>query len=707
MSSVRRRVGVRVALLLAAAGAVPVLVVSAMALFEPLPVELVAGRKSDSLRIHDRHGRLLRELRDRKGRRTSEVTLQEVSPHVVSALLAAEDARFRWHPGVDPLAVIRAALQALFAGRVVSGGSTLTQQLARALVPRPRTASGKLREMAVALRIEAALDKDEILTAYLNRIEFGPNRVGIEAASRTYFDKPARLLDLAEAATLVALVRGPTFYDPHKGTRRLEQRRNLVLARVRRRGLAPDAAIALAERTPLRLQPNRAAGGAEHLAFELASGRLTPALAGRRAVLYETTLDADLQSDVETAVRRVLAQLGSAEASAAAVLVVENRSGDVLAYVGSPDYFADLAQGRNDGTRALRQPGSALKPFVYAAAIERLGWTPATIVPDLELSLWTPDGRYVPKNYDGRAHGPVRLRVALANSLNLPALHATSRVGPEAVLATLRRFGFASLDRDAQHYGIAMALGGGEVRLDELAAAYAALARDGVYRPLRYAIRVGLQGGQAEDVPLTAERRVLSAPIARQLTSMLADSRARRPAFGTDSVLDFSFPAAVKTGTSKGLRDNWAIGYTREITVAVWVGNFDGRPMVRSSGVTGAGPVLHAVLERAMRGREAAPLTTREGLVEREICALSGALPHANCAQRVRELFVPGREPQAACSWHELVMIDEITGARAPSGCSSAKAHVFERYPDSYAGWARAAERPLAPDAPARCGRMH
>ncbi|HEY8945725.1 MAG TPA: penicillin-binding transpeptidase domain-containing protein, partial [Polyangiaceae bacterium] len=368
-------------------------------------------------------------------------------------------------------------------------------------------------------------------------------------------------------------------------------------------------------------------------------------------------------------------------------------------------YFAERRLGANDGARALRQPGSTLKPFVYAAAMERFGWTSATLVSDLGLELSTPEGTYVPRNYDGREHGPVRLRVALANSLNLPALRAAAQVGPSNVMSMLERFGFDSLDRDPDHYGAAIALGDGEVRLTELAAAYAALARDGEWRPLRFVRAARDANGRSHTFSREPAKRVLSAGIARQLTSILADERARRPSFGADSVLSFAFPAAAKTGTSKGFRDNWAVGYTRELTVAVWAGNFDGRPMVQSSGVSGAGPVFHAVLERAMRGRRAAPLVESTGFVEREICPLSGALPASACPHRVREHFLPDAVPRGECRFHERVLVDAATGERTSERSARAEIRSFERYFDAATRWAQEAGRPVAPTPVLRNGR--
>jgi len=670
---------------------------------EPLPAPL-ASAPAASLTIVDRGGRLIHEVRTDGERASGRVALEDVSPWVVPALLAAEDKRFFSHPGVDALAVTRAAFQLVRARRVVSGASTLTQQLARNVAPHPRTALGKLGEMVTALRIERELDKRRILEEYLGRVEFGPNVRGIEAASRRYFDKPARALDLGEAATLAAIPRGPTLYDPERGRERLERRRRRVLDRLADMGtVAPDV-VARAVAAPIRLLRGEPGLPPNQLVVALSSG-LHPELGGVGTLRrVETTLDAALQAEVESHAKNATRRLAHQHVSAAAVVVLDNESGDVLAYVGSPDFFDREGLGQNDGVRALRQPGSALKPFVYAAAMSEIGLTAASLLPDLALSLPTEQGTFSPKNYDRREHGPVRVREALASSYNLPAAALANRLGVERALAALRRFGFSTLEQDAEHYGVALALGDGEVRLVDLARAYSALARGGLLCRERLARAVVDQRGVRREVPGCSPARVLDARVAALVTDILADPGARAPGFGLASALELPFPAAVKTGTSKGHRDNWAVGFTREVTVAVWVGNFDGAPMVRSSGVTGAGPLFHAAMSSAMRGRVPSPLVDRSGLIEVEVCTLSGERPGEHCEHRKRELFVPGSEPHGVCSMHERVFVDAETGGLAAPGCPGAEPRMVERYPAEYAAWARSAGRPIGPTVPsARC----
>jgi penicillin-binding protein 1C len=310
--------------------------------------------------------------------------------------------------------------------------------------------------------------------------------------------------------------------------------------------------------------------------------------------------------------------------------------------------------------------------------MQELGMTGATLLPDVELQLPTPHGAYAPRNYDGRFHGPVRLREALASSLNVPAVHTAARVGPERVLQTLRAVGIRSLELDGAHYGAAIALGDGEVKLAELALAYSVLARGGLYRPLRYALEARQIDGRMQRVATAAPERVLDARIASVLADILSDDAARAASFGRGSVLELPFAVAAKTGTSKGSRDNWTIGFTREVTVAVWVGNFDGRPMRHTSGVTGAGPLFRGVMLAAMRGREPAALVDRNGLIEIEICALSGKRPGHHCPHRTRELFAAGDVPATSCDVHVELAVDPENGLLAGPGCKRPELRVFE-----------------------------
>ncbi len=668
----------------------------------PLPDELRSPDVSSgtSTVFLDRHDRVLCEVRATDGTRARPIRLNEAGDQFVLALLAAEDKRFRWHPGVDPLAIVRAIGQFAWSRRVVSGGSTLTQQLARNLVHRPRSVAGKLREIALAMRIEASLSKDRILEEYLNRIAFGPVLRGVESASRYYFDKPTHDLSLAEAAALASLPRGPTLYDPRRGTERLLRRRNRVLHRMLEAGLANQTDVARALSEPLVLAARGGGLGIPHLRQALLSGAFPSSwgpLQGRVAMV-KTTIEPHLQREVEILAAQTIERLVTRNVSAAAVVVLDNATSEVLAYVGSPNIDDQDRLGHNDGVLARRQPGSALKPFVYGAGMELLGLDAATVIPDVDVSFAEADGDYHPQNYDGRYHGPVRVREALANSFNVPAVNVTARIGPDKLLARLRTAGFSSLDRSAREYGLALALGDGEVRLLELAGAYAALARGGTYRPPIATISATLRdGSQLPRGPMT-EQQVFEERTAYVVTHILSDAKARISSFGEDNVLEFDFPVAAKTGTSKGFRDNVTAGFSSRVTVAVWVGNFDGSPMSGVSGITGAGPLFREVMLAASRVFPGERFARPEGLVDIEVCPLSGQRPTPDCPHKRSEI-VPRGLTLDMCTMHEGVRIDRRNGLRAGPGCGDefVEMRVFERYPPLYSAWAEGARRSLAP----------
>lgn len=678
----------------------------------PLPPELASERADASLRVVDANDRLLREVRADDGARARFIRLAELGPTSRDALLAAEDHRFYAHPGVDPLAVARALTSAVSHLRATSGASTLTMQLARTVQPHPRTLLGKLGEMVLALRIEASLSKDRILEEYMNRVSFGPNLRGFSAASHAVFGKPPAHLSVAEAAYLAALPRAPSEYAKAKNLSQVERRRNRVIDSMQALGAVEADAAERARAEPVRPQLVRPVFGAPHLVQGLVGGalrRYQPALAAVQAksvAQLATTIDGALQTEAVSALSATLANLQGKRATAGAVVVVDNASGDVLAYVGSPDFFDAERLGQNDGARALRQPGSTLKPFLYALAIEKLGFTAATMLPDIESHFAVTDGTFSPHDYDGKLRGPVRLREALGNSLNIPAVWTLSQLGVEPFYGRLHELGFASLSQAPEHYGLALSLGDGEVSLLDLAAAYATLARDGVFKPLRFVRRVEPVGAPAFELAPGEERRVMPALAAAQVTDMLSDSRARTASFGARTVLDFSFPVAAKTGTSKGYRDNWVVGYTRAVTVAVWIGNFDGSEMENVSGITGAGPIFHAVMDAAMRRRGNAPATDaaslgvegRDGVHRVEICALSGGLASSDCPHKIQE-WVEEQALLEPCNLHERVRIRRADGLRAGPACSADEVEErgFERFPPEYLAWAVAASRPLAP----------
>ena len=604
----------------------------------PLPRGLVET-STPGWEFHDRHGRTLRELRDGREQFSRPAAEGEIPAVLMAATLAAEDQRFWSHNGVDWRATLRAAWQLARNGRVVSGGSTLTQQLVKLAEPRPRTFATKLIEAAQALRLERKWDKPRILAAYLNRLDYGNLRGGCDAAARHYFGKPPADLSAAEAAFLAGLPQAPSRLNPRARFAGAKRRQEWILGRMHTLGwLTPeDFHRALAE--PVQLAPARREFAAPHF-VDLMLDRA--ALGPGHPQRVTTTLDLDLNSFVEQTLRAQLARLREQQVGNGAAVVLDNRTGAVLALVGSEDYFAPAA-GQVNGAWSPRSAGSTLKPFTYALAFER-GATPASIVADVPCEFPTATGGFRPVNYDQHCHGPVRHRLALANSLNIPAVKVLDELGGAAVLhERLRACGLTTLTRSPEFYGLGLTLGNAEVRLLELANAYACLARLGEWRPYRLVER-------ADDSQPSAQ--VISRAAAWLVADVLSDNHARVLAFGLETPLRFDFPVACKTGTSTDYRDNWAVGYTPEFTVAVWAGNFDGSPMRGVSGVSGAGPVLHTIFQHLRARFGTTWYAPPPDWVQREVHPLTGqlvtdALPRSRSGNipAVHEWFPADRLP--------------------------------------------------------------
>jgi penicillin-binding protein 1C len=629
------RVGGAVALAAASATAAALLWLG-----RPLPADMLDAPRP-GLVLVDRAGLPLRNTRAADGTLRRWIPLADLDPDLMAAFLAVEDRRFLRHGGIDPRALGRAALANLKARRITSGGSTITMQLARLLRPMPRTWPGKVSQILWALRLERALSKPEILEQYLNRVPLGQGAIGVEAAAALYFGAHADELSLGQAALLAGLARAPSSDNPLVSRGRARARRAAALAGLVTSGYAAPAVATRASLEP-ELSPGRP-GRFLAAHFTTRAARWQEA-SGASAGTVRTALDLPLQLALEAEVRHTVETLTDRGVRQAAAVVLDNATGEVLAWVGSPDFWADTA-GQVDMVVSPRQPGSALKPFLYALAFDR-GYTPATILPDMPRIYQTATGPYRPRNYDRRFHGPVRVREALASSYNLPAVELANRLGPASLLRLLHEAGFESLDRSAEYYGLGLSLGNGDVTLLELANAYRALGSGGVWRPWR------LTAARPGDSP-DPGRRVVSPASAALVLDILDDPVARIPGFGVETPLDFPFPVAAKTGTSRHFTDNWAVGVTGGFTVAVWVGNFNGRPMDGVSGVSGAGPLLHrAVLATAARHPTGVlPSPAAAGAMPLSICRLSGLRATSRCPSTT-EWFRPGTAPVASCHWH-------------------------------------------------------
>lgn len=596
------------------------------------PAPSPAGEPEATIEITDRYGAPLRAYPGGASASVClPVKLDQVSPWLVLATVAAEDKRFFLHPGVDFRSMARAAWQNSREGRAVSGASTITQQLARALEPRPRTLLGKLSEMFSALRFEAGHSKEEILEGYFNGVSYGPLLTGAEAASQDYFGLPARDLSLAQAALLAGLPKSPVNYYPRKNPKAAFSRQKLILRRLLDLGLADEESyrLALAEKVSIREREKifEAPQFCDYVLKRSAAGKV------------KTTLDLRAQRAAAAALKDRLSALGSSHhITNGAALVIDNATGGIIAWAGSNDFFDSANAGQVDGVTALRQPGSALKPFLYALALSK-GARPSDLIEDAPLYA---AGGHAPLNYDKTYHGWVRLREALACSYNVPAVRLAVRTGLPAFLAKLKDLGFNSLDRPAEFYGEGLALGNGEVTLLELVNAYAALARGGVWLPARFEM----------ESPAAPPRRAIGRGEAYLITDILSDNSARAPAFGVNSAFNLPFDFAAKTGTTKDYRDNWAVGYTPEWTAGVWVGNFDGSPMRRVSGISGAAPALKEIALAMEKLYGSTPFRRPPGIRTVKVCPDSGLPPSAFCPATMDEVFSAANLPSGQCAEH-------------------------------------------------------
>ena len=629
----------------------------------PDPAALATHHPFETTRIFARDGQtLLYELFD-GGQRTV-ISLSDIPWSLQAATVAAEDARFFTNPGVDLRGIIR-AIYLNREGQVLSGGSTITQQLVRnVLLPveerGQQSYRRKIREAILAFRISREFSKDQILAMYLNEVYYGNMAYGIEAAAQSYFGHSARELTLPQAALLAGLPQSPTNLNPFLYPAAAKARQKAVLDLMVQQGYIDRRQANAAYAETLQLQPAAVDIRYPHWVFyirDLLERQFGPEPVYRGGLRVVTTLDPHLQELAMTSARAEVAALRERNAHNAAVVIIDPRSSEILAMVGSVDYNDATIDGQVNVALAPRQPGSTLKPLVYAAALAT-DWTPATIIWDTPTDF---GGGYRPQNYDEQFHGPQRLRMALAGSLNIPAVKTLEHVGLDNFLDLAHEMGITTL-QERDRYGLAVALGAGEVRLLDLAAAYTTFANHGRARPPVALLRVTT--GQGETLHSTAPepgtpvfgRR--SAQVAYLITDILSDNAARAPIFGPDSVmrLDGDRPAAVKTGTSNDFRDSWAVGYTPDLVVGAWVGNSDNTPMEEVAGANGAGLIWRSIMEGAHAGKPPLAFERPEGIVEAPICASTGRVADG-CDDQVTELFLAEAPPDDGAGQYVAVTV--------------------------------------------------
>ena len=601
----------------------------------PIPDELSQPPRG-TLTLLDCHDRVIAEIGTKEARMQHPMPLAEMGRWLPRVTVALEDHRFYQHGGVDVHAALGALAQDVKSGRIVAGGSTITEQLVKmATHRRGRGWLDKLREAVIAWKLNRRWSKEQILEAYLNRSHYGNLRLGPEAAAESYFGKPAGDLTLAEAVFLAGLPQAPTRFNPWHSPGEANRRYERALARLAELGVIDDSQQKLLAQNPPVVLHDAPPRLAPHFTDALLAEH--PGMTGR----VRTTLDLDLQRTAERLLRAHLQSLTRGDITNAALVIVENSTGAVRAMVGSSDYKACQI----NAALTPRSCGSTLKPFIYLAAIDRRILTAATILPDTADAIREEYADYDPQNYNKRYLGPVRVREALGSSLNVPAVVALGRLGAREGFRDLQKWGF-EFSRGIDDYGAGFILGNAEIRLLDLAGAYAGLARGGIaMRPVFLAFEH------------STARRVASPEATAIIQDILCDNDARRRTFGTQSPLAFEERVAAKTGTSSGFRDVWTVGFDKDHTVAVWAGNINGKPMRETLAVKSAAPLWAAMMRVLLqKDRPLDPVETGGNLTRRDIGRLTGLLPSDADSETVSELFLKGTEPQAgSADWFTML----------------------------------------------------
>ncbi|MBI2757606.1 MAG: PBP1A family penicillin-binding protein [Chloroflexi bacterium] len=661
----------------------------------------------ETTRILDRNGNLLYEIIDPNAGRRTYVTLDKISPALAAATIATEDKEFYNHPGYDVWAIMRAIWQNYTSKETVSGASTITQQLARAILLSPderrqQTYFRKAREIILAAEITRRYSKDEILELYLNEIYYGNLAYGIEAAAETYFGTTADKLTLAQASFLAGLPQSPAVYDIFTNREITLARQQQVLTLMIQATFEQNCIRVSNSPSPVCVDPAAAANAAvevrdytfqppainmryphwvNYVRSQLESSYDAQTIYRSGFTIY-TTLDPNLQDYAQQVVTSQVAALTDKNATDGALVAIKPSTGEILAMVGSADFYNTAISGQvNMAVSQTRQPGSSIKPINYVAAFEK-GWTPATLIWDVP-SEFPPSGDpsdtrepYKPVNYDGKFHGPVTVRTALSNSFNVPAVKTLQFVGvygDQGMVAMATRFGITSLTRS--DYGLSLTLGGGDVSLLQMTGAFAVFANGGVRVPPVSILKiVDFQGKVVYEYKPPQGEQVVSPEHAYLITSILSDNEARAPMFGANSVLNLPFPVAAKTGTSNDFRDNWTLGYTPDLVAGVWVGNADYTPMINTTGLTGAAPIWSQFMQNSvpyLTQGNPSPFIRPAGIVDRVICSISGTEPSNWCKGGERsEIFASDQLPlPASQDLRRQIKLDTWTGLEASNAC--------------------------------------
>lgn len=603
----------------------------------PTPTRLVSPNEPVTTEFYDRNGILLYRLYEGKNRTL--VKLSEVPQYFIQATVAIEDQNFFRHFGLDPLAIVRALYRNL-TQNTQEGASTITQQLIKnSLLTPEKSYARKIREAILALWAERIYSKNEILQMYFNEAPYGGSLVGVAAASQTYFGKSPKELTLAESTYLAGLPASPTQFSPYGKQPDLAKiRQKEVLSRMVKDGYISQSEADLAFAQDLNIKPLANGIKAPHFVFyirDLLAEKYGPRIVSQGGLKIYTTLDLSLQQQVEKIVLEEIESLAALNVQNGAAMVMDAKTGQILAMVGSRDYYYP-GFGNYNVTTSLRQPGSSIKPLTYAAAFAK-GFSPGSVILDTPVIFKDEWGNtYAPVNYDGRFHGPVTLREALGSSFNIPAVKLLATVGIDSFTKTARALGISTFT-NPENYGLSVTLGGAEIKMIEMMGVYDVFSQKGRYIKPTGVLKITDSTDNALEEYEPRETQVLSPQIAYLITNILSDDNARKMAFGSNSLLNIpGYEVAVKTGTSDNKRDNWTFGYTPQFVVGVWVGNPNNSPMNPNlaSGITGAAPIWNKIMTTLLSGTQPVAFQKPSGIAEsatygRKDLNLSGVIPKA------------------------------------------------------------------------------
>ena len=654
----------------------------------PNPKKLENRDLPQTTKIYDRNGELLFNVYTDQNRTL--VPISEVPKHLIQATIAIEDKDFYRHKGFDVYGILRAFRKTVFEGNI-QGGSTITQQLVKSVFLSPeRTISRKLKELYLAFRVEMAFPKDKILEMYLNQVPYGGTAWGAAAASEQYFGKDVKDLTLAESALLASLPAAPSYYSPYgQDPQRAKNRQILVLNRMIEEGFITRDEAEIASKQELEFNPSALDIQAPHFVMyvrEYLAEKYGETVAAQGGLKVTTTLDLKLQEEAQKIVFDNIFKLKTYNVGNGAALVTKTNTGEIMAMVGSRDFFDKENDGNVNVTVAQRQPGSSIKPINYATALERKLITPATIILDVPTTFPGGPRPYSPVNYDRRFHGPVPVRNALANSYNIPAVKVLAINGVSEMIKQAGKMGISTFS-DESRYGLSLTLGGGEVKMTEMATAFGVFANSGDRIDLTPVLKIEDSNGRViEEFKQKKGERVLSSETSFLISSILSDNNARSAAFGANSLLRINGKAvAVKTETTDDKRDNWTIGYTPSYLVAVWVGNNDNTPMnpYITSGITGATPIWNEIMTFVLKDKVNETFKVPSGVSGVEICSTTGGPKNEGCANRF-EYFISGTVPKEDTFKRRKVWVDITTGQVVEPGSPNAEEREEVVIPDPF-----------------------